>query len=239
MISDIHGNCVALDAVLADVAHHPVDRWICLGDAIQGGVQPLEVARRLHDLDCPVVLGNADAFVLEGTSSEEISDASSTVGKWTLEVLGAEGAELVRSYVPTYELELPGGSTMLCFHGSPDSFDTVLAPDTPREVLREELGGRGAQLLCGGHIHRQWTVSLDDWTFFNAGSVGMAYNVHLPDDQIYIYPVAEYVVLTAEDGDRRIEFCRVPYDIDELDKAARASGHPYADSQAIRYRPRS
>ncbi|MGH2758015.1 MAG: metallophosphoesterase family protein, partial [Actinomycetota bacterium] len=43
VISDIHGNNVALDAVLADVAHSPVDSWVCLGDVVQGGVQPLEV----------------------------------------------------------------------------------------------------------------------------------------------------------------------------------------------------
>ena len=239
LISDIHGNCVALDAVLADVAHHPVDGWVCLGDAVQGGVQPLEVAERLHELGCPVVMGNADAFVLDATSSEEVTQAQSTVGRWTREALGAEGAELVRSYVPNYELELPGGETLLCFHGSPESFDTVLHPQTPRDELRKELGGRGAQLLCGGHIHRQWTVSLDDWAFFNPGSVGMAYNFHLPDDQIYIYPFAEFAIVSTEDDHPRIEFCRVPYDLDELDRAARASGHPYGNSQAVRYRPRT
>jgi predicted phosphodiesterase len=237
VISDIHGNCVALDAVLADVANHPVDQWVCLGDAVQGGVQPLEVAERLHELGCPVIMGNADAFVLEGTSAEEITDELSTVGRWTLRALGSRGAELVGSYVPTCEVDL-GGKTVLCFHGSPDSFDRVLAPDTPSADLRKELSGRGATLLCGGHIHTQWTVSLDDWTFFNPGSVGMAYNFHLPASEIYIYPFAEFAIVSSEDDKPRIEFCRVPYDIDELEKAAKASGHPYADTQAVRYKPR-
>lgn len=238
VISDIHGNGVALDAVIADVAHNPVDRWVCLGDAIQGGVQPLHVAERLHELDCPVILGNADAFVLEPFGPEADQAHHSSVATWCREALGPRGTELVRSYVPTYELALDGNGTMLCFHGTPDSFDAVIAPDTSADDLRSALGGRGARLLCGGHIHRQWMASLDDWTFFNPGSVGLAYNVHLPDDEIYIYPYAEYAIVSIDADDPRIEFCQVPYDIDELDRVARASGHPYADSQAVRYRPR-
>ncbi len=239
LISDIHGNCVALDAVLADVAGHPVDRWVCLGDVVQGGVQPLEVAERLHELGCPVVMGNADAFVLDGTSAEPLSEALSTVGRWTLATLGARGAELVRSYVPTCELDLGRGETLLCFHGSPDSFDTILLPETPHAEIRKELGGRHARLFCGGHTHQQWSVSLDGWTFFNPGSVGMAYNRHLPEDQIYIYPFAEFAIVSAEGDEPRVEFCRVPYSVEALENAALASGHPYADSQAARYRPRA
>ena len=238
-MSDIHGNCVALDAVLADIANHPVDQWVCLGDAVQGGVQPLEVAERLHELGCPVVIGNADAFVFDGTSAEPTTEAQSTVGKWTLEALGTRGAELVRSYIPTCEIDLGDSRKLLCFHGSPDSFDKVLVPETPPDELRKELGGRGALLLCGGHTHMQWTVSLDGWTYFNPGSVGMAYNFHLPEDQIYIYPLAEFAIVSAERGEPRVEFCRVPYSVDELEKAALASGHPYAETQAVRYRARA
>ena len=61
VLSDIHGNCVALDAALADLQQRAVDRLVCLGDAIQGGPQPAETGRRLRDLGCPIVLGNADA----------------------------------------------------------------------------------------------------------------------------------------------------------------------------------
>jgi predicted phosphodiesterase len=238
VIADIHGNGVALEAVLADVSHNPVDRWVCLGDAVQGGVQPLEVAERLAELGCPVIIGNADAFVLESTTTEVVEEIHSTVGRWTLQTLGPRGVDLVRSYVQTYELDLEGAGTLLCFHGTPGSFDGVLAPSTPAHELRSELSGHGARLLCGGHIHRQWIVSLDDWTFFNPGSVGMAYNFHLPEDEVYIYPFAEYAIISTEDDDPRIEFCQAPYDVDAIDRVARASGHPYADSQAARYRPR-
>ncbi len=75
VISDIHGNCVALDAVLADLQAHPVDQVACLGDAIQGGPQPAKVAARLRELGWPVVMGNADAWLLSGipTGSEPVT----------------------------------------------------------------------------------------------------------------------------------------------------------------------
>src|SRR5690349_17179247 len=66
VISDIHGNCLALDAVLADLQRDGVDWIVCLGDAIQGGAQPAETVARLRDLGCPIVMGNADAWLLTG-----------------------------------------------------------------------------------------------------------------------------------------------------------------------------
>ena len=59
IISDIHGNGVALDAVLADIARDDVDNVICLGDLAAGGPQPDAVISRLRELDCQVVRGNA------------------------------------------------------------------------------------------------------------------------------------------------------------------------------------
>lgn len=61
---DIHGNCMALDAVLADLKDKAPDRMVCLGDAIQSGPQPAQVVQRLRDLACQVVMGNADAWLL-------------------------------------------------------------------------------------------------------------------------------------------------------------------------------
>lgn len=238
VVSDIHGNCVALDAVLADVVTHPVDRWVCLGDALQGGPQPSEVAERLRELDCPVVLGNADAFVLDGLSGEpEITEQLRVVREWTYEALGPRGIEFVRTFRPTIEVDLGTAGTLLCFHGSPESYDTIIGPDTPPEGLRAELGGRGARTMCGGHIHRQWTVSLDGWTFFNPGSVGLAYNFYLPPDRFHLSPHAEFAILHVDDDRVGIELLRVPFDLDDLDEAARTSGHPQADTLAASFRP--
>jgi predicted phosphodiesterase len=242
VISDIHGNCVALDAVLADVETHPVDSWICLGDALQGGPQPREVVERLQQLACPVVLGNADAFLLDPRVGEQ--EAAGTereqqlrlVRDWTVGALGEEALEFVRTFVPALEIDLGDAGGLLCFHGGPDDYNTIVAPNTSPDALRALLGPRGARTMCGGHIHRQWTVSLDDWTFFNPGSVGLAYNYYLPPERFHFTPHAEFAILHVNEASVGVEFLQVPFDVAALDRAVEANGHPEA-GLAQRYRP--
>lgn len=64
LISDIHGNTVALDAVLASLEQRPVDRVVCLGDVATTGPQPREALAVLQALACPMVMGNTDAWLL-------------------------------------------------------------------------------------------------------------------------------------------------------------------------------
>src|SRR5512147_2271681 len=96
VISDIHGNCVAFDAVLADIPLQSVDAIVCLGDAIQGGPQPADVVARLREIACPVVMGNADAWLLSGvlTGQENVTPdrqaKMETVRAWSLAQLSAE-----------------------------------------------------------------------------------------------------------------------------------------------------
>src|SRR5260221_6914919 len=59
VISDIHGECFALDQVLQDIRRQGIEQMVCLGDALQGGSQPAETLARLRELNCPVVMGNA------------------------------------------------------------------------------------------------------------------------------------------------------------------------------------
>src|SRR5687767_4693566 len=70
VISDIHGNMTAFDAALADIAAQGIERIVCLGDAIQGGPQPVEVVATLRELGCPVVMGNADNWLLTGVATD-------------------------------------------------------------------------------------------------------------------------------------------------------------------------
>src|SRR6266436_7407441 len=66
VISDIHGECFALDQVLQDIRRQGIEQMVCLGDALQGGSQPAETLTRLRELNCPVVMGNADAWLITG-----------------------------------------------------------------------------------------------------------------------------------------------------------------------------
>ena len=95
IFSDIHGNCFALDAMLADAERQQMDHFLCLGDAVQGGAQPAETVARLRELGCPIVMGNADAWLLSGrvtgneTVSSERLQAMHEVREWSLTQLSS------------------------------------------------------------------------------------------------------------------------------------------------------
>lgn len=237
MISDIHGNCVALDAVLADLERHAVDTSMCLGDAVQGGPQPVEVLERLDALACPVIMGNADAYVLTGTvadaSPEQINERLRTLRAWGADRLGPAGLDRLSTFVATHEIDVEDAGTLLCFHGSPRSYDEVLLPESTMSELRDALGDGDAATMCGGHTHLQWTTGVDGRRFFNPGSVGLAYNRH---DPVRWSPWAEYAVLSTDGNSVALEFCKVPFDTDALLDAARAADHPFIDDLVARYR---
>jgi predicted phosphodiesterase len=230
VISDIHGNRVALDAALADIERIGVDDGICLGDVAQGGPQPAEVLDRLDELGWPVILGNADDLLLRvpDDSPEPITDTQLAVRDWTRSRLTEAHFASIDSFAATLELELPGGARLLAFHGSPRSYDDVLLPETePGPPYRAD-----ADVLAGGHTHLQWSRRLGPALFVNPGSVGLAYDRLRPPDQIRATPVAEYAVLHAGEGGTAVEFRRVPYDLAPLLAAAAAGQRPDADEYA-------
>lgn len=238
LISDMHGNAVALKAALDDLANHPADYTLCMGDAVQGGCEPLRIVEILAELACPVVMGNSDSFILDNEASHEVTGPTHEVAEWTRAQLGKDGLAFVSTFTPTVSLDLGGGRSLLGFHGSPRSFDEVLLPETPEEEFAALIGPADQAVLVGGHTHLQWTRRFGESLFLNPGSVGVAYNRYMTPETFYIYPQAEYAVLHVEPNSIRIEYCRVPFDVDEMERAALASGRPFADSEAPRYRPR-
>jgi predicted phosphodiesterase len=173
LVSDIHGSDDALATVVAELEALGIDRVICLGDAVQGGDQPREVLDRLAALGWPVILGNADAFLLEvpSDSPEPLTQGHLDKREWTLEQLEASHLDQIRSFVPTLDVELDGGLTLRAFHGSPHSYDDVVLPETPDAQVEHLLGGSGVDVLAGGHTHMQWTRYVDGALFVNPGSV--------------------------------------------------------------------
>jgi predicted phosphodiesterase len=241
IISDVHGNCIGLEAALADLQQHPADQIVCLGDMIQGGPQPADVVARLRALNCPVVMGNADAWLLTSKASdaESTTERQLAVREWQLTQLAPEDRAYIERFQPTVEIELGGGRTLLCFHGSPRSFDEIILPTTPEEEFQRMLGPFAPALMCGGHTHLQQIRRLGDTLFFNPGSVGFAYSHQQPEGHFKADPWAEYAVLTYADGCMGLELRRVPYSAEAIIQVYLASGRPYADEAAEQYRPTS
>lgn len=228
VISDIHGNCVALDAALADIRRVSVDQIVCLGDAIQGGAQPAATVRRLRELACPVVMGNADAWMLTGiqTGSESVSEMQEQVRQWSLSQLSSDDQAFIASFAPTVTMPFSSDHQLLCFHGSPTSFDEILLPSLSSEDFRHALAPYAPAIMTGGHTHLQQVRRLDTTFFFNPGSIGVAYNHDQPEDAIRLDPWAEYAILSEADGVIGLEFRRAPLPMETLREALATSGHP-------------
>lgn len=207
LVSDVHGNDTALAAVVEELERLGIGRVVCLGDAVQGGSQPAEVLDRLAELSWPVILGNADAFLLEvpEDSPEWMREEQLERRAWTLGQLSAEHLDQIRSFVPTLDVQLADGFVLRAFHGSPHSYDDVVLPETPDAEAERILGGSGADLLAGGHTHLQWARYVDGALYVNPGSVGFAYDRF--DDDPSPKNLAEYAIVNGGS----VEFRRVPW----------------------------
>jgi predicted phosphodiesterase len=243
VIADIHGNYLALAAVLRDIdaLRPPPDRVVCLGDAIQGGPQPAEVARALRERGWPVVMGNADDWLITGQASEaepvsaERQAKLDAVRAWSLAQLAEADKAYIAGFTPTVEVPLEAGRKLLAFHGSPASFDDLLLPTTSDEDFQRLLGAHAGHILCGGHTHLQQIRRLGDGFFFNPGSVGLAYSHTQSEEGFRADPWAEYALLCAQGGRLALEFRRVPFDAAELRRVYHASGRPFAAEAAGQY----
>jgi putative phosphoesterase len=241
VISDMHGNDLAFEVVEADIRAQRVDQIVCLGDAIQGGPQPAEVVQRLRRLDCPVVMGNADAWLISGeeTADEGIPpERLKKMGEirlWSLSKLTEEDLDFIAKFQPTIPIRLEDGLELLCFHGSPTSFDDLILPAAPEEEFQKYLGHYAGHVLAGGHTHAQQIRRLGKFFFFNPGSVGFAYSHNQPDNDFHADPWAEYAILTHYNGQASVEFRRVPFDSQELIRIYRESGRPFAEDAIAQY----
>jgi len=235
IISDIHGNAVALEAVLADMQQFAVDQVICLGDIIANGPQPVEALERIQALDCPVIMGNTDDWIVNQWPDEQLDPTArqnlsphEAIFYWDAEQLSAAHLDTMRAFVPTLNLPLGVGMDLLCFHGSPNSWRDIILSTTSEDDLGRMLSGFHAALMAGGHTHVQMLRRYQGMTIINPGSVGMPYDrPPAPGLNRTALPQAEYALLHWHEGEISIEFRRVPFEVDALLRVAFRSGMPH------------
>jgi putative phosphoesterase len=227
-ISDIHGNLLALEAVLADLGAREVDKIVCLGD-VCFGPQASECLARVRELHCPVILGNWDCWSIEGMprADDPVGMMLYEIGAWWAEHLTTEDREFVATFEPTLELELGEGHRMLCFHGSPKSFSDWIFATTPDDELEGLFDGTDAAVLVGGHTHLQLIRRFGASVLVNPGSVGQPFYQWWPKT-IRVARWAEFGVIALENGRLEIDLHRVPFDVDALLEFFRGSGMPHA-----------
>jgi putative phosphoesterase len=232
LFSDVHGNGVGLDAVLAELEDAHVDRLVCLGDLVEGGPQPAYCLRRVQELGCPVVLGNTDHWLVEYYREPGIS-VRSDLGEWARERLGEDGLGAVAAFPDTYELELGDGRRLLCVHGTPTSRIEKVEPTARDEELVELLGH--ATVLAAGHTHEQWQRQVGERLVVNPGRISGPFGGRvLRSTRSDFDGTADYAVLTAEAGSLSVELRRVEYPLEELRRVTLESGMPHAEEAASR-----
>ncbi len=237
IMSDIHGNLPALEAVLADIAGRgPFDALGVAGDLCEWGPRPREALARVQGLGCPVVQGNTDRNVTitaEARLRALGKSANSIKGlDWTRARLGATGTAYLADlpFAHTYPGPTdaaPGAARqdVLMVHANPRDMDTHLDPDAPPHEAESLLAGADAAVVAFGHLHTPYVRRVAGRLLVDVSSVG--------------YPRdgdrrAAYAILECDDdgdGGWRATIQRVPYDLEATAAAFRDSGIPHPEKR--------
>lgn len=241
LISDIHANLPALEAVLADLAARSgVDATYHLGDLVGYAPWPDETVARLRAAGIPGVAGNYDSTVAthaahcgcryEDLRQEELSHLSFA---WTLEHTSATSAAFLGRLPFRIDLRPLGGHaagpTVTLIHGNQVLNTVYVHEDRPDDFLAKMsngIGARAGDVVCFGHTHKPWHRVVDGIHFVNTGSVGR------PKDGD---PRAGYVLLdVGADASVRVEIVRVAYDVEAAARGIMASTLPHAFAEYLR-----
>jgi predicted phosphodiesterase len=191
IMADVHGNDVALQAVLDDAADCQVDRWWVLGDLVLSGPRPAEVLELLRSLPGVEMLrGNTDRYVLTGEQPAPHATAADAARKvdlveryglmaagigWTRGVLTHAGLLGTLIDLPgQLRLGLPDGTRVLGVHASPDADAGLgIEPGISDDQLGRVLAGCAADVVIGGHTHRATDRLFNEIRVLNPGSTGI------------------------------------------------------------------
>jgi len=226
ILSDIHGNRTAFEAVLADLQETSPDLILHGGDLADAGASPVEIVDRIRDLGWQDVVGNTDEMLFRPESLEEFASQSSAPSSlWTAiremaavtrAILGEERIAWLRG-LPRVQIQDP----MALVHASPESPWRAPTPEAPDAELESVYGALGQPIAVYAHIHRPYIRSVPsplvrERLVANTGSLSLSY-----------------------DGDRRASYLlldgpsptirRVKYDVEKELKALSSCGLPHAD----------
>ncbi|MCC5940411.1 MAG: metallophosphoesterase family protein [Balneolaceae bacterium] len=231
VVSDVHGNAQALEAVLADIGKNSVDSIICLGDIVTFGPSPREIIEMLQQHNCSCVMGNHEEalFDPENTSVYEIEgEALQKSVYWCLNKLYDKDLSFIRSFKKTVSVPLDDEIDMLCYHGSPHStIRAVLPTSSPEEIDSLIKFDNSTKIAIGGHTHFQMYRKHKEHILLNAGSVGSAFMHPFISPPVPTYlPVAEYAIVEVMQKNISVDLKSIEYDFPKFQNLILASDIP-------------
>lgn len=223
VIADIHGNQVALEAVLADLAMQSgIDTTVIAGDLCLNGPKPREVLETLQGLHCPVIMGNVDEQVVYPKSVK--GEKKRSLLEWTRREIGPEGVSYLAHLPFQHLVENPEGTDLLVVHANPLDKEVAIFPTTPNSELKHLLGKLPHTIgaVAFGHLHIAYTRRWQHLLLVDTGSCG------LPRDKDRR---ASYAIVTWRDGIWQAEHRRVEYDISATIKQFKQSDMPNVEKR--------
>lgn len=211
VISDIHGNMQALEAVLEDIKKEGCEKIFCLGDLAMAGPEPTKAIELIKNL-----YKNGNFELIQGNTDEMIGDYNTfgleVKGKFPIMAAALENdvkiipenlKEFLKNLPKQKELEIEGVKILLV-HGSPRKNDENISPDLPLEKVEEMVAGTDADVIFCGHTHIPCGYQTrNKQTIVNDGSVGRPFTLN---------PQACYVVAEFKDSSFDISHKFIDYD---------------------------
>jgi predicted phosphodiesterase len=236
VLSDIHGNRIALEAVIADGTDRGVERWWALGDLAAIGPDPVGTLEMLANLpNVHATTGNTERYVLTGARPSphfhDVAADPELLGlfvavessfSWTRGALSVGGWLDGLATLPLeVRVVLDDGTRLLGVHASPGRDDGEgITPDRPDDELRTALKDAEADIVIAGHTHQPTDRRVAGIRAVNGGSVSNP----ITDDLR-----AGYVIIDSDRDGHELEHRRVSYDRDAFLRAVQRSGHPERD----------
>jgi len=228
VISDIHGNLLALEAVLADLKTESPDIIVNLGDCVSGPLWPEETGTILRETNWPTVRGNHDRYLLD-----DPVEKMGPTDRFSIERLSSENLDWLKTTQPVIRLN---DEVFLC-HGTPREDDRYLTervegpkghlPD--EDVLLGEIKEESSPVICCGHTHipRLIRLKATGQTILNPGSVGLpSYEDNHPQRHKMEVgsPHARYALMTKTGGNWNFHEKILTYDWDAASREAEKNG---------------
>jgi len=232
VLSDVHGNLLALEAILTDLQAQGVPdvTWV-LGDLAVFGPWPVETLARLRALpDVAFLQGNTDRYLVTGRrpvlfvrTPDDWARMPTQLAQrdanfhWTVERLPWADYEFLRDLPTRLEMDVPEYGRIVAVHAVPGNDETSLYPNIPDDQVRPHLAGLDARLLLYGHTHRPVDRAVDSVRLVNDGSVGLPLDGN---------PHPAYALLDFESDQCTVTIRHVAYDLEAVVAELERVVHP-------------
>lgn len=243
ILSDIHGNSIALDAVLADAANSgEIDSYWVIGDLVAVGFDPIGVMERLDALPNAICTkGNTDTYALNGVADNAPDPKPTSESEWRHQIAisrsfgwvsgmlwSIQKQQFLASLPNEIRTVLPDGTSTLAIHASPNMISGGgFRPDYDEATIHERMADADADLVFVGHTHFPINRMVADVHLVNIGCVG---NPTLIDMR------AQYVILTADETGYSVEHRYVSYDLAACVSYCESSRFPEHNYVGMHYR---